>query len=324
MEVMLNFLLFFLALFLLWLGAECVIKAALKIAKSLALSEGFIGLTIVAIGTSFPEIVISVTGAVQNLQGGDTSQIVIGSVIGSGMANLALVLGTLGLFKVIRLKRTQLLFDVLMLVLSTTVFYLVSQDGLITRQDGILLILFYLVYLIFLNRQNLKKQLAHSKKKIKKNSKKTKKVKLIYFAQLILGLIILTKASQLVLDNGVVIAENLGVNEMLVGILLVGLGSSLPELMVSMSAVLKGSTALSLNNLIGSNILNVFLALGISSTVSTWEVSRQVVRFDIPYLLFTSIIAVLFLFSKNKFQRNESLLMIALYAIFIVLKVSGF
>ena len=321
---MLNFLLFFLALFLLWLGAECVIKAALKIAKSLALSEGFIGLTIVAIGTSFPEIVISVTGAVQNLQGGDTSQIVIGNVIGSGMANLALVLGTLGLFKVIRLKRTQLLFDVLMLVLSTTVFYLVSQDGLITRQDGILLILFYLVYLIFLNRQNLKKQLAHSKKKIKKNSKKTKKVKLIYFAQLILGLIILTKASQLVLDNGVVIAENLGVNEMLVGILLVGLGSSLPELMVSMSAVLKGSTALSLNNLIGSNILNVFLALGISSTVSTWEVSRQVVRFDIPYLLFTSIIAVLFLFSKNKFQRNESLLMIALYAIFIVLKVSGF
>lgn len=321
---MFNFLLFFLALFLLWLGAECVIKAALKIAKSLALSEGFIGLTIVAIGTSFPEIVISVTGAVQNLQGGDTSQIVIGNVIGSGMANLALVLGTLGLFKVIRFKRTQLLFDVLMLVLSTTVFYLVSQDGLITRQDGILLILFYLVYLIFLNRQNLKKQLAHSKKKIKKNSKKIKKVKLIYFAQLILGLIILTKASQLVLDNGVIIAENLGVNEMLVGILLVGLGSSLPELMVSMSAVLKGSTALSLNNLIGSNILNVFLALGISSTVSTWEVSRQVVRFDIPYLLFTSIIAVLFLFSKNKFQRNESLLMISLYLIFIVLKVFGF
>jgi len=321
---MLNFLLFFLALFLLWLGAECVIKAALKIAKSLALSEGFIGLTIVAIGTSFPEIVISVTGAVQNLQGGDTSQIVIGNVIGSGMANLALVLGTLGLFKVIRLRRTQLLFDVLMLVLSTTVLYLVSQDGLITREDGVLLILFYLVYLILLNRQNLKKQLAHSKKKVKKNSKKVTKVKFIFFVQLIAGLIILSKASQLVLDNGIIIAQNLGINEMLVGILLVGLGSSLPELMVSVSAMLKGSTALSLNNLIGSNILNVFLALGISSVVSSWEVNRQVVQFDIPYLLFTSIIAVLFLFSKNKFQRNESLLMIALYAIFIVLKISGF
>ncbi len=321
---MLNFLLFFLALFLLWLGAEVIIKAAHKIAKSLALSEGFIGLTIVAIGTSFPEIVISVTGAVQNLQGGDTSQIVIGNVIGSGMANLALVLGVLGLFKVIRLKRTQLLFDVLMLILSTTVLYLVSQDGLITREDGVLLILFYLIYLILLNRQNLKKQLAHSKKKISKKSKKVKKVKLIYFVQLIVGLLILSKASQLVLDNGIIIAQNLGVNEMLVGILLVGLGSSLPELMVSISAMLKGSTALSLNNLIGSNILNVFLALGISSSISTWEVSRQVVQFDIPYLLFTSIIAVLFLFSKNKFQRNESLLMIALYLIFIVLKISGF
>jgi cation:H+ antiporter len=324
MEAMLNFLLFFIALFLLWLGAELIIRAALKIAKSLALSEGLIGLTIVAIGTSVPEIVISVTGAVQNLQGQNTSQIVIGNVIGSGMANLALVLGTLGLFKVIRLKRTQLLFDVLMLVLSTTVFYLLSRDGLITREDGILLILFYLLYLILLNKQNLKKQLAHGKNKIKKTAKKIKKVKLICFIQLIVGLLILSKASQLVLDNGIAIAQSLGVNEMLVGILLVGLGSSLPELMVSVTAILKGSATLSLNNLIGSNILNIFLALGISSTISTWEVSRQVVQFDIPYLLFTSIVAVLFLFSKNKFQRNESFLMIALYAIFIVLKVFGF
>jgi cation:H+ antiporter len=109
-----------------------------------------------------------------------------------------------------------------------------------------------------------------------------------------------------------------------VGILLVGLGSSLPELMVSLNAALKGSMALSLNNLIGSNILNVFLALGVSSTITTWEVDRQVVQFDIPYLLFTSIVAVLFLLSKNKFERNESLLMMALYTIFIVLKISGF
>jgi len=128
----------------------------------------------------------------------------------------------------------------------------------------------------------------------------------------------------MVLDSGVILAEKLNINEMLVGILLVGLGSSLPELMVSLNAALKGSMALSLNNLIGSNILNVFLALGVSSTITTWEVDRQVVQFDIPYLLFTSIVAVLFLLSKNKFERNESLLMMALYTIFIVLKISGF
>jgi len=320
---MINFLLFLLAIFLLWLGAESVTKAAIKIAKSLALSESFIGLTIVAIGTSFPEIVISVTGAIQNLNGEETSQIVLGNVIGSGMANLALVLGILGIFKVIKLKKTELLLDMLMLVMSTTIFYLVSQDGLIGLQDGILLILFYFIYLLFLNRQNFKKQtLLFRRKKFKK--KRLKKIKFAHLLQLIFGLIILSKASQMVLDAGVVLAENLGINEMLVGILLVGLGSSLPELMVSVNAILKGSTALSLNNLIGSNILNVFLALGVSSTISTWEVSRQVVRFDIPYLLFTSIVAVLFMLSKNKFERNESLLMISLYAIFIVLKISGF
>jgi cation:H+ antiporter len=320
---MVNFLVFVLAIFLLWLGAESVTKAAIKIAKTLSLSESFIGLTIVAIGTSFPEIVISVTGAVQNLHGEETSQIVLGNVIGSGMANLALVLGILGIFKVIKLRKTELLLDMLMLVMSTTILYVVSLDGLINIQDGILLILFYLIYLLFLNRQNLKKQTSLFKRKRFKK-KKLKKIKLAHLFQLILGLIILSKASQMVLDSGVILAEKLNINEMLVGILLVGLGSSLPELMVSANAVLKGSTALSLNNLIGSNILNVFLALGVSSTISTWEVNRQIVHFDIPYLLFTSIVAVLFLLSKNKFERNESLLMIALYTIFIILKISGF
>lgn len=320
---MINFLIFVLAIFLLWLGAESVTKAAIKIAKTLSLSESFIGLTIVAIGTSFPEIVISVTGAIQNLRGEETSQIVLGNVIGSGMANLALVLGILGIFKVIKLRKTELLLDMLMLIMSTTILYIVSLDGLITIQDGILLILFYLIYLLFLNRQNLKKQTTLFKRKRFKK-KKLKKIKLAHLFQLVLGLIILSKASQMVLDSGVILAEKLNINEILVGILLVGLGSSLPELMVSVNAVLKGSTALSLNNLIGSNILNVFLALGVSSTISTWEVSRQIVQFDIPYLLFTSIVAVLFLLSKNKFERNESLLMIALYTIFIVLKISGF
>ncbi len=319
-----NFVLFFIALFLLWLGAEIVTRAAIKIAKSLALSEGFIGLTIVAIGTSFPEIIIAVTGAIRQLNGIDSSPIVIGNVIGSSMANLALILGIVGLLKVIKLQKSELLLDMLMLVMSNTIFYFLGQDGIINQQDGILLILFYLVYLLFLNRQNLKKQslLFKNNKKIK--TKKIQKINYLSFFQLILGLLILFKASQMVLSNGVLIAETLGINEVLVGILLVGLGSSLPELMVSITAMRKGSTALSLNNLIGSNILNVFLALGVSGTITSWEINRQLVLFDVPYLLFTTIIAVLFLLSKNKFERKESILMIALYAIYIILKLFGF
>lgn len=319
-----NFALFFIALFLLWLGAETVTRAAIKIAKSLALSEGFIGLTIVAIGTSFPEIIIAVTGAIRQLNGIDSSQIVIGNVIGSSMANLALILGIVGLLQVIKLRKTELLLDMLMLVMSTTIFYFLGQDGIINQQDGILLILFYLIYLLFLNRQNLKKQSLLCKKNKKIKTKKIQKINYLSFFQLILGLVILFKASQMVLSHGVLIAEMLGVNEMLVGILLVGLGSSLPELMVSITAMRKGSSALSLNNLIGSNILNVFLALGVSGTITSWEINRQLVLFDVPYLLFTTIIAVLFLLSKNKFERKESILMIALYVIYIILKLSGF
>ena len=324
---MLNWLLFLTGLFLLWFGADLITRAALKIAKALSLSEGFIGLTILAIGTGFPEIIISVTGAMQNLQGVDNSQIIVGNIIGSCMSNLALILGLSGLLRIIRLHKTSVFFDSLVLVLSTGIFYLVAKDGLISREDGLVFILFYLIYLVFLNRRNLQGQLKKAKRQLKRKTSRAirrRKPKLVHFIQLIIGLLILTKASSLVLERGTLIASQLGVNEMLVGILLIGLGSSLPELAVSINAASKGSIALSLNNLIGSNILDIFLALGVSSTISSWEISRSVVQFDLPYLLFTSVIAVLFLFSKNKLQRNESILMIALYVIYVILKAMGF
>jgi cation:H+ antiporter len=324
---MLNFALLFLALFLLWFGADMITKAAIKIAKALALSEGFVGLTILAIGTGFPEIIISVTGAVQNLQGANNNAIIIGNIIGSCMSNLALILGLSGLLRVIRLKKNAVFFDAVILILSTSVFYLTARDGFISREDGLVFVLFYVVYLIFLNRRNLNSQLKQVKSKAKRKINKItkrKKVKFIFFLQLIFGLAILAKSSEMVLDYGSIIAAQMGINEMLVGILLIGLGSSLPELAVSINAASKGSVSLSLNNLIGSNILDIFLALGVSSSIHGWEVSRNVVQFDLPYLLFTTIVAVLFLFSRNKLQRNESILMISLYLIYVILKAMGF
>lgn len=324
---MLNFSLLFLGLFLLWFGAEQITRSALKIAKALALSEGFVGLTILAIGTGFPEIIISLTGALQNLQGANNDPIIIGNIVGSCIGNLAFILGLTGLLKVLRLRKTAVFFDSVILILSTGIFYLVAKDGVIGRQDGLVFILFYVVYLAFLNRRNLNDQLSRVKSKAKQKINqltKRRKLKVIYFIQLALGLFLLAKASEIVLARGTLIAQDLGVNEMLVGILLVGLGSSLPELAVSINAATKGSISMSLNNLIGSNILNIFLALGVSASISSWEISRSVVQFDLPYLLFTTIIAVLFLLSRGKLQRRESILMIALYVIYIILKAMGF
>jgi cation:H+ antiporter len=326
---MLNFLIFAAALIALWIGAEILTKAAIKIARSLSLSEGFVGLTILAIGTDFPEIIVAVTGAIQKLQGQETSEIIIGNVIGSCMSQIALVLGVAGLLRVIRLKRKNILFDCLMLVGSSMIVYLTASDGLISRQDGLLFILFYLIYLIFLNRRNLNDQLEKEKKskskaKSKKNPSKRKKIKPKYFIQLIIGLAIIAKSSELVLDKGVHLASELGISEMMVGIILIGLGTSLPELVVSINAALKGAMAMSVSNLIGSNIVDLLLALGGSAIIAGWEVNRNIVQFDIPYLIFTTVIVVLFLLTKGKLERNESLLMMALYSIYIALKVMGF
>ena len=324
---MLNIGIFFLALVALWIGADLLTKAAIKIARALSLSEGFVGLTILAIGTDFPEIIVAVTGAIQKLQGQDTSEIIIGNIIGSCMSQIALVLGVAGLLRVIRLKKENILFDCLMLIGSSVIFYITANDGLISRQDGLLFVLFYLIYLIFLNRRNLNEQLDRQKKskaQSKKTPKKRKKIKLLYFIQLIIGLAIIAKSSELVLDKGVHLASQLGVSEMVVGIILIGLGTSLPELVVSINAALKGAMAMSVSNLIGSNIVDLLLALGGSAMIAGWEINRSIVQFDIPYLIFTTVIVVLFLLTKGKLERNESLLMMALYSIYIALKVMGF
>ena len=316
---MLNVIYFIAALIALWFGAELITKAAIKIAKSLALSEGFVGLTILAIGTDFPEIVVAVTGAIQKLQGKDTSEIIIGNVVGSCMSQITLVVGIAGLLHVMRFKKDSIFFDAFVLISSTVLFYITAMDGVISRRDGLVYVLLYVLYLLFLNRRNLKEQLKN-----KRSKKSRKKVKFIYFVQLVIGLALIAKSSEVVLEEGTLLAAQFGISEMMVGILLIGLGTSLPELVVSINAALKGATALSVSNLIGSNIVDILLALGGSAAVASWEIDRAMVQFDIPYLTFSTVIVVLFILSKNKLQRNESLLILSLYAIFIALKVMGF
>jgi len=316
---MLNILIFVASLIALWFGAELITKAALKIAKSLALSEGFVGLTILAIGTDFPEIVVAVTGAIQKLQGQDTSEIIIGNVIGSCMSQITLVVGIAGLLRVMRFKKDSIFFDAFVLVASTALMYITAMDGEISRRDGLVFVLVYVIYLLFLNRRNLKEQVKN-----KKTKKSRKKIKLMHFVQLIVGLAVIAKASEMVLETGTHMAAEFGISEMMVGILLIGLGTSLPELVVSINAAIKGATALSVSNLIGSNIVDILLALGGSAAVASWQVDRAMVQFDIPYLTFSTIIVVLFILSKGKLERNESLLILSLYGIFIALKVMGF
>jgi len=316
-----NLLILFVALLLLWLGADLITKSALKIAKSLALSESFIGLTIVALGTSFPEITMSITGAIQKLAGqSDPSSIVLGDIIGSSINQLTLVIAIAGLLKVMNFHKNKVFFDSIFAVGAIVIFYAIAQDGLISRFEGLLCLLFYVFYLLFLSRRNFMEQLQS---KIKKKFIH-RKVAWQDLLRLLLGLIIIVKASSVVLNKGILLSNQLGISEATVGILILGFGSSLPELIISINAAMRGAVALSVSNLIGSSVVNVFVALGSGALIGSWNVERQFVQFDIPYLLFSIIIVVLFILTKNKLQRNESLLILALYVIYFSLKMMGF
>lgn len=285
----------------------------------MAMSEGFIGMTVLALGTSFPEITISVMGALQKLSGQDTSGIVVGNAIGASMNQLILIIAISGLLKTIHFKKNTVFFDATFTIAVVIAFYVVSRDAYISQTEGILFVFSYLLYLAILSRKNfLESIVSRIKGKLVK-----RKLRLKDFLQLILGLVIIAKSSEIVLSNGVLLASQFGVSEATIGILLLGFGASLPELVVAINAAVKGASALSFGNLIGGTVVNIAVAMGLGAAIGGWAVERSLVQFDIPYLLFSAVIVILFIATRNKLDRKESILLFSLYLVYIFLKMMG-
>jgi cation:H+ antiporter len=312
----LNIGLFFFGLIGLWAGSELLVRSSLKISKRMGLSETFIGLTMLAIGTDFPEIMVALTGAVENNKGANTSDIIVGNIIGSNMGQIGLVLGIAGLLKVLHIKKRETIHNGIMLLIATLIMFILSLDGNLNKKDGIIFLVLYGVYLLTLKKES---KLAKIKEKFRQNKEKP----IFLILELALGLLILSEASKMVIERGIMLASDFGVSQMMVGILLVGLGTSLPELVVSINAIIKGSSGLSVGNLIGSNIVDILVAFGSSATITTWAIDRRIVLFDMPYLLLLCVIVVLFLLTRERLERKESMLILTLYGIYVALKFSG-
>ena len=306
---------FVLGLIGLWIGSEFITRGSLGLSRKFGLSESFIGMVILSLGTDLPEIVVSVTGAIEKNHGIDTSGIVVGNVIGSNLGQMVLTLGLVGFVGgTIKISKKEGWYQGISLILSTLLFLVLATDGLISKQDGWILLLGYLVYFLFISKSS--KTMGKKTKKKKHNFGKL-------LALLITGLIIIFQSSTWVITTGVDLAIQFGINQIVIGAILVGIGTSLPELVVSMNALSKGAKNLAISNLVGSNVVDILLALGLGATISSWKVDRHVALFDLPFLLFTMVIVVLFMLSRRKLERKESLLMIALYVVYVSLKLIG-
>lgn len=311
---MFEFIFLILGILGLVLGAHLVIKGGLSIARHYKISEFFIGLTILAIGSDLPELVVHINGAIKKLQGIDTSGLIVGETIGTCLGQIALTLGIIGLFNNLVLRKHELIRDGLMMVGSVALLFFVSFDGEISQMDGAVFILIYLIYFLSLARE----EKLHKKLSLPRKAH-------LGWAGLSLagGFLIVIYSSTVVIENALALASNWGISQSIIGSLIIGLGTSLPEIVISISAILKKANGLSVGNLIGSNIFDILFTLGIGSAISGFFVNENLLTFDIPFLFVTSMIATLFFGRNMKIERGEAAILILIYLTYVSIKLIG-
>lgn len=297
----------------LWLGSDLVVSYSKRIALKLGISELFIGLTIVSIGTTLPEMATSISAGIDTSLGIDASGIIIGNVLGSIITNISFILGIAGLLAVITTSKKELARDGTAMLLALIFLILVSLDGRVDYFEGIALICIYLIYLYLLSRSIEAIRVPPRITEANKNNA------LFDLAMMGVGILIIILCADFVVSNAITISKEFQVNEVFIG-LLIGLGTSLPELSVSIAAAMKKSFTLSLGNLIGANITDPLLVLGLGaffakSTGLSFAFTDLV--FTIPYAIAISIIALVFLSYKNTLSKKRAMFLVASYIAFL-------
>ncbi|WP_298782389.1 calcium/sodium antiporter [uncultured Polaribacter sp.] len=307
-----NFLLIISGLVLLILGGNWLLKSAVALSLKLNISKVVIGMTVVSFATSAPELIVSINAALNG-----SSDLALGNVIGSNIANLGLVLGITLLFGNMSVKKSFAKLDwPVMMIASAILFLFLSQDKVIVQYEGIILFSFLIIFLVYL----LRSQKNEIPDEVNENDIHLGGFKISAF--LILGGLGLWGGSELLIKGARALATDFGVTERIIGVTIVSIGTSVPELAASIIAVIKKEKAISLGNLIGSNIFNILAVLGITSIITPISLSdERLLSSDIFWMLGISfiILPLVFLPKKYNLGRKEGLLLLCSYCVFIYL-----
>jgi cation:H+ antiporter len=297
-----------LGLFILLLGGKLLVDGASSIALKLGMSTGLIGLTVVAFGTSAPELLVSLNAALKG-----NSDISIGNVVGSNIANIGLVLGLSGIFYPILIRKENIRFDYSVMILVSIIFYLLSLDNKISLWDGIILFGGFILFNGYLFR-NLGVGLTGETRLVEEEIEQVKNYGwLISLALFFGGVIGLYFGSELLVENAVLISKEFGVSERVIGITIIAIGTSLPELITSIIAALSKRTDLALGNIIGSNIMNILSIIGITAIVRPIGVSEAFIQSDYLWMLGISILLFPLMRSKMRISKVEGSILFLAY-----------
>ena len=293
-------------------GADFLVNGSSNIAKKFHISEIVIGLTIVSIGTSMPELFISVTSALEG-----RSNLTIGNVIGSNISNLFLILGASAILKEIPLKRETKFIEIPICLFITIVFSTVCNIGnIITRAKGIYLIILFVLFIIytFIISKEVQKD-EEKNENIEVNQSTLKSI--LYIT---LGIIGLRIGGDLTVNNAVKIAETLNLSEKIISITILAIGTSLPELVTSITAGLKNESDIAIGNILGSNIFNMLLIIGTTAIIKPIEYDLSYNK-DMIFMIIGTLL--LWMFSiippKNKINRSKGMVYFSLYIMYMVM-----
>ena len=285
--------------------SDKLIDASVKLARSYGISDAVIGLTLLAYGTSMPELTVSSISSV-----GLHPELSISNVIGSNIANIALVIGLAAFVRPFSNNDNQLAKrDNYIMVGSTLMLvFLFIFLGEINRIVGILMILFVLGYTFYAIRHDI------TNLKLKKDGavSKLKETGIVLFC-----LLIVVISGKFAVDSAVTVAEGFGITEWVIGATVIAIGTSLPELAVSLTAAKKGFFAMSLGNIVGSNIFNILWVLGFASSISTLSVDFNMIKWDSLILIVVTLMFAYHLV-KARFSRVTGIVYVAVYVMYIV------
>lgn len=304
-------------------GANFLVKGASNIAKKLHISEILIGLTIVSLGTTLPELVVSIVSSASN-----KTDLVLGNAIGSNLCNLLLILGTVTVLKPIKFEKVTIkknlpllfLLTVIILVMGLGIFK--SDKLILNRFDGIILLFIALAYLLtpILNFLNENKD-NEKKTQMQRKSKRFLFKQIIY---ILLGGLALKFGGDFAVNSATNIAEMISIPERVIGLTVVAIGTSLPELITSIVAIIKGNEDIAEGNIIGACIINSCLVLGAGAIISNIPISSSCIN-DLFILLFCIALIWTFAFAnkRNKFNRYNGAILLIIYFIYAIRLIIG-
>ncbi|MAT90740.1 MAG: hypothetical protein CMC35_08595 [Flavobacteriaceae bacterium] len=307
----------FLGLLFLVVGGEFLVRSSVALSFKLHLSKMVIGLTVVSFATSAPELLVSLNAALTGF-----SDISLGNVIGSNIANIGLVLGITAVIAPLAIDRDFYKFNwPVMMFLSVALYFLLRSGASLSRLEGAVLLVLLIIYLILLiRRARLKAKTEPTDDSIDDGLSKASNFKIIFW--LLIGGVSLWGGSELLVTGAVDLATVLGVSERVIAVTMIAVGTSIPELAASVIAALKKEKAISLGNLVGSNIFNIASVLGVTALIQPIDVkSEMVLTNDIFWMLGFAAVLIPLAFLPKKFEigRIKGLVIVIAYCVFISL-----